>query len=72
MFLFPGSLHSLRPPLRLLLSRAMRGGDTPAPQLRGIYCTGSTDASGRLIQREPDLIPVAMPGISLASSAQLY
>jgi type VI secretion system protein ImpL len=62
MFLFPGALHALMQPLRLLLSRAMRGGvDTPAPLLRGIYCCGSTDIGRTRTEREPALVPVARP-----------
>ena len=62
MFLFPGSVYSLAPSLRLLLSRALRNsGDTPAPMFRGLYCCGSTQKGVRPLSKKIELVPVSQP-----------
>ncbi|WP_433964484.1 type VI secretion system protein [Tunturiibacter gelidiferens] len=62
MFFFPGALFGIAPGLRLLLERAMRGNaHTPAPLLRGIYCSGSTDIQRSVPKSLTTLVPVSVP-----------
>lgn len=73
MFLFPGNLYAIAPPLRLLLLRVMRSsGETPAPMFRGIYCCGSTQSGVRLAPKTTALVPVSQPAGHSSQSFDEY